>query len=236
MGIYIVWNGELNSKLMFKLPSTGYVVKGEVEKLQKLSNVSFGIPLYARIQSSLGRLSLYDFYFSYEGFTYEVDYYGIHVEKPDELCFKPLLSQDTSINLDDMFLVSYSSNTVKPTSATYLFDSSFTYKLSNSSYIFNMNSFFTLTNLLFSSSFKNSSFSQSFNYSSYAVGLSSFGLCTNHFYGSFQNGFNCLYSDNPSSSNDEQDINYMYKIYSKYFYELSERFGIGFSGYGLDLI
>lgn len=254
-GLYVVWNGEINSKLRYSHPEYGYCIKCDLDTAKGLCFKGQGLGVYGKVHSVKGKLSVKSMYISLDDISYELFYLGLSVAKPDNICFfemnnkklvpdarddiKTESCDSENFNLGSFNLGSFNVGSFNIGSFSIGSFNLGSFNLSS----FNLGSFnigsFNL------GSFNVSSFSLgSFNVSSFILGsfnASSFSL------GSFRQGsFNIGSFDLGSFSPvdfetlDETNHNYHINIAGSEVINISDFykdvFGIGYLGYGLNLI
>ncbi len=209
--IVINWNGEMNSHLINSLPSYGYVLNCDLPAADELKKQLRGLPIDILFTEKNGfpiplRINL-----NFGGNDYEVYYLGINFYTNDFFDFRNPVFYEGKDEYDELF-TSGSFNAGSFIMSSFVFSSFRPNSYNVSSY--NISSY--------NAGFYNaSSFNvSSFNLSSFVAGAFGSG---SYYKGSFNTS-----SFNKISHNEDSYIDYRDKY--------RDLFGIGYLGYGLNLI
>ena len=85
--VYVIWNGEFNSKLFIKLPDGGFMLHCLPADAEELSECDEGIPVYVKIRSYHGRLRAEHLAVAFGQDLYDLYYNGCELRFPAHLMF-----------------------------------------------------------------------------------------------------------------------------------------------------
>lgn len=87
-GLYIVWNGEINSLLKAPHPEYGYAIECDKDSAIRFYTNMQGVGVYGKLQSIAGKVTIPYMYLADADSTYQVSYIGMSVARPDGICFQ----------------------------------------------------------------------------------------------------------------------------------------------------
>ena len=87
-GLYIVWNGEINSLLKAPHPECGYAIECDKDSAIRFYTNMQGVGVYGKLQSIAGKVTIPYMYLADADSTYQVSYIGMSVARPDGICFQ----------------------------------------------------------------------------------------------------------------------------------------------------
>ena len=85
--VYLLWNGEFNSKLEPALPDGGFMIHCSPEVAERFTSYEMGLPVYVKLFSSAGKLSAENMSVADHFDYYDLYFNGCEVKKPDMLYF-----------------------------------------------------------------------------------------------------------------------------------------------------
>ncbi len=85
--VYVIWNGEFNSKLFIKLPDGGFMIHCLPDDALSLSSCEEGLPVYVKLRSYHGRLRAEHLAVAYNDDLYDLYYNGCELRFPAHLMF-----------------------------------------------------------------------------------------------------------------------------------------------------
>lgn len=85
--VYLLWNGEFNSKLEPALPDGGFMIHCSPEVAERFTSYEMGLPVYVKLLSSAGKLSAENMSVADHFDYYDLYFNGCEVKKPDMLYF-----------------------------------------------------------------------------------------------------------------------------------------------------
>ncbi len=107
-GLYIVWNGEINSLLDAPHPEYGYAIECDKDSAIRFYTNMQGVGVYGKLQSVGGKVTIPYMFLANEDEIYQVSYIGMSVARPDGICFQNMNAnkpQDISAS-DDSYAMS----------------------------------------------------------------------------------------------------------------------------------
>jgi len=87
-GLYIVWNGEINSLLKAPHPEYGYAIECDKDSAIRFYTNMQGVGVYGKLQSIAGKVTIPYMHLADADSTYQVSYIGMSVARPDGICFQ----------------------------------------------------------------------------------------------------------------------------------------------------